>query len=126
MDPVKSLDTSGTLRGKCTHNTRIIHENINHIPDIKYIKYDRMAGADRPGRVNGYEWDSEAEVYQMSGNYTREYENWYQNPHVIGAGRNDDGSIAGIVPQEVYSGNPDDDTPEDTIIGKSAIQTRGA
>ena len=42
-------------------------------PERINIKYDSVTGADRPGRVNGYEWDSESEVYQRSGNYTREY-----------------------------------------------------
>jgi len=37
----------------------------------------------------------------------------HETGHLLGAGRNDDGSIAGVVPQEVYSGNPDDSTPED-------------
>jgi len=37
--------------------------------------------------------------------------------HLLGAGRNDDGSIAGLVPQEVYSGfGTDDNTSEIVVI----------
>jgi len=32
----------------------------------------------------------------------------HETGHLIGAGRNDDGSIAGIFPEEVYSGSGDD------------------
>jgi hypothetical protein len=39
---------------------------------------------------------------------------------MIGAGRNDDGDVANIALQEVYSGNPQDDTPENiTVTGLS-------
>ena len=41
----------------------------------------------------------------------------HETGHLLGAGRNDDGSIAGVVPQEVYSGNSDDDTLEIATIG---------
>ena len=40
----------------------------------------------------------------------------HETGHLLGAGRNDDGSIAGVVPQEVYSGK-NDETPEDITIG---------
>jgi hypothetical protein len=49
------------------------NDSVRSRPDTIYIKYDSVTGADGPGEVNGCEWDSEAEVYQMSGNYTREY-----------------------------------------------------
>ena len=40
----------------------------------------------------------------------------HETGHLLGAGRNDDRSIAGVVPQEVYSGK-NDETPEDITIG---------
>ena len=43
----------------------------------------------------------------------------HETGHLLGAGRNNDRSIAGVVPQEVYSGNSDDNTSEEVVLGSS-------
>jgi len=37
----------------------------------------------------------------------------HETSHLLGAGRADDGSIAGVLPTEVYSGTQQDDSPEE-------------
>lgn len=39
--------------------------------------------------------------------------------HLLGAGRNDDGSVAGIIPKEAYSGSGNDDTPENVRLSST-------
>ena len=45
----------------------------------------------------------------------------HETGHLLGAGRNDDGSIAGVVPEEIYSGGSGDSTPEE--IGYSGPES---
>jgi hypothetical protein len=43
----------------------------------------------------------------------------HETGHLLGTDRNEDRSIAGVVPEEVYSGNSDDNTSEEVVLGSS-------
>lgn len=50
----------------------------------------------------------------------------HETGHLLGAGRNDDDSIAEAIPVEVYSGDSKDHTPENSIVGGVSTHTRSA